>query len=49
MHKLVFQGFLVSDWEGIDRLCEPQQARGSDYRYCIAQSVNAGMDMVNNF
>ena len=21
-------------------------ARGSDYRYCIAQSVNAGMDMV---
>lgn len=34
---------MVSDWEGIDRLCEP---RGSDYRYCIAQSVNAGMDMV---
>jgi beta-glucosidase len=41
--KLLFQGFVVSDWEGIDRLCEP---RGSDYRYCIAQSVNAGMDMV---
>jgi beta-glucosidase len=38
MHKLVFQGFLVSDWEGIDRLCEPQQARGFDYRYCIAVS-----------
>jgi hypothetical protein len=49
MHKLVFQGFLVLDWEGIDRLCEPQQARGFDYRYCIAQSVNAGMDMVNIF
>ncbi|TVU19617.1 hypothetical protein EJB05_35777 [Eragrostis curvula] len=44
--KLGFKGFLVSDWEGIDRLCEPQKARGSDYRYCIAQSVNAGMDMI---
>jgi beta-glucosidase len=43
MYKLLFQGFVVSDWEGIDRLCEP---RGSDYRYCIAQSVNAGMDMI---
>ncbi|XP_044978747.1 beta-glucosidase BoGH3B-like isoform X1 [Hordeum vulgare subsp. vulgare] len=41
--KLGFEGFVVSDWEGIDRLCEP---RGSDYRYCIAQSVIAGMDMI---
>uniref|UniRef100_A0A0D9WH59 Uncharacterized protein n=1 Tax=Leersia perrieri TaxID=77586 RepID=A0A0D9WH59_9ORYZ len=41
--KLGFKGFVVSDWEGIDRLCDP---RGSDYRYCIAQSVNAGMDMI---
>ncbi|XP_006655369.2 beta-glucosidase BoGH3B-like isoform X2 [Oryza brachyantha] len=41
--KLGFKGFVVSDWEGIDRLCEP---RGSDYRYCIAQSINAGMDMI---
>ncbi|AQK86193.1 Glycosyl hydrolase family protein [Zea mays] len=41
--KLGFKGFLISDWEGIDRICEP---RGSDYRYCIAQSVNAGMDMI---
>ncbi|XP_047045790.1 beta-glucosidase BoGH3B-like [Lolium rigidum] len=41
--KLGFKGFVVSDWEGIDRLCEP---RGFDYRYCIAQSVNAGMDMI---
>lgn len=43
VRKPFFQGFVVSDWEGIDRLCEP---RGSDYRYCVAQSVNAGMDMV---
>ncbi|KAM0927176.1 hypothetical protein ACQ4PT_003261 [Festuca glaucescens] len=41
--KLGFQGFVVTDLEGIDRLSEPQ---GSDYRYCIAQSVNAGTDMV---
>ncbi|KAL6841579.1 hypothetical protein ACP4OV_028722 [Aristida adscensionis] len=44
--KLGFKGILVSDWEGIDRLCEPKEPRGSDYRYCIAQSVNAGMDMI---
>ncbi|CAN6346639.1 unnamed protein product [Urochloa humidicola] len=44
--KLGFKGFIISDWEGIDRLCEPQEPRGSDYRYCIAQSVNAGMDMI---
>ncbi|XP_044970665.1 beta-glucosidase BoGH3B-like [Hordeum vulgare subsp. vulgare] len=41
--KLGFQGFVVSDWEGVDHLCEP---RGFDYRHCIAQSVNAGMDMI---
>ncbi|OEL38313.1 Beta-glucosidase BoGH3B [Dichanthelium oligosanthes] len=44
--KLGFKGFVISDWEGIDRLCEPRELRGSDYRYCIAQSVNAGMDMI---
>jgi len=44
--KLGFKGFVISDWEGIDRLCEPQKPRGSDYQYCIAQSVNAGMDMI---
>jgi hypothetical protein len=47
--NLVFQGLLISDWEGIDRICEPQKPRGSDYRYCIAQSVNAGMDMVYGY
>jgi beta-glucosidase len=43
VQALVPQGFVVSDLEGIDRLSEP---RGSDYRYCIAQAVNAGIDMV---
>ncbi|XVF05374.1 hypothetical protein REPUB_Repub05bG0166500 [Reevesia pubescens] len=41
--KLGFKGFVISDWEALDRLCEP---RGSNYRYCISTSVNAGIDMV---
>ena len=49
MSNFLFQGFVISDWEGIDRLCEPQKLRGSDYQYCIAQSVNAGMDMVYDY
>ncbi|KAL9238717.1 hypothetical protein vseg_013101 [Gypsophila vaccaria] len=42
-NRLGFKGFVISDWEGIDRLCEPH---GSDYRFCILASINAGMDMV---
>ncbi|XP_042433834.1 beta-glucosidase BoGH3B-like [Zingiber officinale] len=41
--KLGFKGFVVSDWEGIDRLCHPQ---GSNYRYCVLASINAGIDMI---
>ncbi|XP_057953229.1 uncharacterized protein LOC131147716 [Malania oleifera] len=41
--KLGFKGFVISDWEGLDRLCEPH---GSDYRYCISSAVRAGIDMV---
>ncbi|MQL81667.1 hypothetical protein Taro_014119 [Colocasia esculenta] len=41
--KLGFKGIVISDWEGIDRLCQPQ---GSDYRYCISASINAGLDMI---
>lgn len=41
--KLGFKGFVISDWEGLDRLCKPH---GSDYRYCISSAVNAGIDMV---
>ncbi|MBA0844432.1 hypothetical protein Goarm_001530 [Gossypium armourianum] len=36
-------GFVISDWEALDRLTEP---RGSNYRYCISTAVNAGIDMV---
>lgn len=42
-NKLGFKGFVISDWEGIDRLSKPQ---GSNYRYCISASINAGIDMI---
>ncbi|XP_061358058.1 uncharacterized protein LOC133302315 isoform X2 [Gastrolobium bilobum] len=41
--KLGFKGFVISDWEGLDRLCHPH---GSDYRHCISSAINAGIDMV---
>ncbi|KAJ1381120.1 Glycoside hydrolase, family 3, N-terminal, partial [Sesbania bispinosa] len=41
--KLGFKGFVISDWEGLDRLCQPH---GSNYRYCISSAINAGIDMV---
>ncbi|OVA17667.1 Glycoside hydrolase [Macleaya cordata] len=41
--KMGFKGFVISDWEGIDRLSQPH---GLDYRYCISTSINAGVDMV---
>ncbi|KAJ4725634.1 Beta-glucosidase [Melia azedarach] len=42
-NKLGFKGFIISDWEGLDRLCQPH---GSNYRYCISTAVSAGIDMV---
>ncbi|KAH9627561.1 hypothetical protein KSS87_009561 [Heliosperma pusillum] len=41
--KLGFKGFVISDWEGIDRICEP---KGADYRFCVSSAINAGIDMV---
>ncbi|WZY70590.1 hypothetical protein YC2023_002830 [Brassica napus] len=41
--KLGFKGFIISDWEALDRLSEPF---GSNYRNCVKISVNAGIDMV---
>lgn len=37
--ELKFQGFIVSDWNGIDQL-------SPNYKYAVEQSINAGMDMV---
>ncbi|KAJ6670700.1 PERIPLASMIC BETA-GLUCOSIDASE-RELATED [Salix viminalis] len=41
--KLGFKGFVISDWEALDRLSKPL---GSNYRLCVSTAVNAGTDMV---
>ncbi|KAL1222048.1 Beta-D-xylosidase 1 [Cardamine amara subsp. amara] len=41
--KLGFKGYVVSDWEGLDRLSVPP---GSNYRNCVKIAINAGIDMV---
>ncbi|KAG7564745.1 Glycoside hydrolase family 3 C-terminal domain [Arabidopsis suecica] len=41
--KLGFKGFLVSDWDGLETISEPE---GSNYRNCIKLGINAGIDMV---
>ncbi|KAM7257689.1 hypothetical protein ACFE04_013430 [Oxalis oulophora] len=42
-NKLKFKGFIISDWEGIDRITSPPH---SNYTYSIEASINAGVDMV---
>ncbi|AEE78232.1 Glycosyl hydrolase family protein [Arabidopsis thaliana] len=41
--KLGFKGFLVSDWDGLETISEPE---GSNYRNCVKLGINAGIDMV---
>ncbi|XP_042511892.1 beta-glucosidase BoGH3B-like [Macadamia integrifolia] len=41
--KLHFKGFVISDWQGIDKLTDPPH---SNYTYSIQTAVNAGVDMV---
>ncbi|KAK6126577.1 hypothetical protein DH2020_039688 [Rehmannia glutinosa] len=38
-----FRGFVISDWEAIDRITSPPHA---NYTYSILTAVNAGVDMV---
>ncbi|XP_059664330.1 uncharacterized protein LOC132310121 isoform X2 [Cornus florida] len=40
---LKFQGFVISDWQGIDRITSPPNA---NYTYSVEASVNAGIDMI---
>ncbi|PSS09470.1 Lysosomal beta glucosidase [Actinidia chinensis var. chinensis] len=40
--KLGFKGFVISDWEALDRLSNP---RGSNYCYSISSAINAEIDM----
>ncbi|KAK9118127.1 hypothetical protein Scep_016220 [Stephania cephalantha] len=47
--QLGFQGFIITDWEGIDRMTSPP---GSDYKNSVKTAINAGIDMVmipNNY
>ncbi|XP_076916367.1 uncharacterized protein LOC143576060 isoform X1 [Bidens hawaiensis] len=47
--KLNFKGFVISDWEGIDRITSPPH---SNYTYSVLASITAGIDMVmvpNNY
>ncbi|KAK8507692.1 hypothetical protein V6N13_025348 [Hibiscus sabdariffa] len=41
--KLGFKGFVISDWQGIDRITSPPH---SNYTYSIQTSVMAGVDMI---
>lgn len=41
--SFLLQGFVISDWEALDRLSKPL---GSNYRRCVSTAVNAGADMV---
>ncbi|XP_074289727.1 uncharacterized protein LOC141615028 [Silene latifolia] len=48
-NTLKFRGFVISDWEGIDRITSPPHA---NYTYSVQASVQAGLDMImvpNNF
>ena len=40
---MLFQGFVISDFQGIDKITDPVYA---NYTYSIEQSVGAGIDMV---
>ncbi|XP_027107355.1 uncharacterized protein [Coffea arabica] len=41
--KIKFKGFVISDWEGIDRITSPPHA---NYTYSVEASILAGVDMV---
>ena len=38
-----FQGFILSNWEGIDKITSPLH---SHYTYRVLASINVGIDMV---
>ncbi|KAK1308365.1 Beta-D-xylosidase 3 [Acorus calamus] len=41
--EMGFMGFIISDWEGVDRISTPP---GSHYRDSVRAAINAGIDMV---
>ncbi|XP_050216369.1 uncharacterized protein LOC126667436 [Mercurialis annua] len=42
-NTLNFKGFVISDWQGIDRITDPPH---SNYTYSVLTSIMAGVDMV---
>lgn len=40
------QGFVISDWEGIDRITSPPH---SNYSYSVQAAIQAGIDMVSGY
>ncbi|KAK4764655.1 hypothetical protein SAY86_025745 [Trapa natans] len=42
-NRLRFRGFVISDWQGIDRITDPPH---SNYTYSVQASISAGIDMV---
>lgn len=40
-----FQGFVISDWQGIDRITNPPHL---NYSYSVQAGVLAGIDMVSD-
>ncbi|GAB2274498.1 hypothetical protein Dimus_009266 [Dionaea muscipula] len=42
-NTLKFRGFVISDWQGIDRITSPPH---SNYSYSVEAGVHAGIDMV---
>ncbi|KAM0024660.1 putative glucan 1,3-beta-glucosidase [Helianthus debilis subsp. tardiflorus] len=42
-NNVKFRGFVISDWQGIDRITDPPHA---NYTYSILRSVEAGLDMI---
>ncbi|KAK4786349.1 hypothetical protein SAY86_003038 [Trapa natans] len=42
-NKLKFKGFVISDWQGLDRITTPAHA---NYSYSVQAGVSAGIDMI---
>ncbi|KAM0871791.1 hypothetical protein ACQ4PT_039163 [Festuca glaucescens] len=42
-NKLKFRGFVISDWQGIDRITTPEHL---NYTYSIQAGIGAGIDMI---
>lgn len=43
MHRTI-QGFVISDWQGIDRITSPPHL---NYSYSVQAGILAGIDMVS--